>query len=319
MEADEIFQVEKRFESPLTVTRVERLCLPSTITTYEQIYDDENEGTGEEDEEVEDFEDGDDENELFYSEEEFEDEDDGDGCLGLGKSTAYVLVSIGRIWIICGPGSMTMYKWHSQENGNIFNAFKCVLKDRYRDRMKRNRIKSGDMAQNDEKPIPPDHSTYFEGMHNYRPKRVPENVWLRLCDHWSTDKWRNNSKIAQQNRKTADANGSTTRHTTGSIGFHEHCNNLEKLKGKPPTQYDVFMKTHGTTESKKNIFTGDHENLEYCSQAAKKAHVDRLRAQVSTMEQQQQQMKEQMEMVIRMMNMSGHQPHAPPDNPPEDN
>ncbi|CAH1420974.1 unnamed protein product [Lactuca virosa] len=47
--------------------------------------------------------------------------------------------------------------------------------------------------------------------------------------------------------------------------------------------------------------------------------VDRLRAQVSTMEQQQQQMKEQMEMVMRMMNMSGNQPRAPPDNPPEDN
>ncbi|CAH1429134.1 unnamed protein product [Lactuca virosa] len=48
-------------------------------------------------------------------------------------------------------------------------------------------------------------------------------------------------------------------------------------------------------------------------------HSKRLRAQVSTMEQQQQQMKEQMEMVLRMMNMSGNQPRAPPDNPPEDN
>ncbi|CAH1422928.1 unnamed protein product [Lactuca virosa] len=48
--------------------------------------------------------------------------------------------------------------------------------------------------------------------------------------------------------------------------------------------------------------------------------VDRLRAQVSIMEQQQQQqMKEQMEIVMRMMNMSANQPRAPPDNPPEDN
>ncbi|CAI9293574.1 unnamed protein product [Lactuca saligna] len=273
-------------------------------------------------------------------------------------------------------------KWNSLENSNIFDAFKCVLKDRYRDRMKRIRIKSGEMARNDGKPVPLGHCTYYEGMHDYRPGRVPEN-------HWSTDKWRKNSKIAQQNRKVADANGSTARHTAGSIGFDEHRNNLEKVLGKPPTQFDVFMKTHGTAEAKKRYFAGDHENLEYCSLTAKEAQemylqemakkhgedssnhkddarvweeiqlrrkgkkkgdiygigasdihfeitgtpssqstqsdstqqeVDRLRAQVSTMEQQQQQqMKEQMEMVMRMMNMSGNQPRAPPDNPPEDN
>ncbi|CAI9279566.1 unnamed protein product [Lactuca saligna] len=313
--------------------------------------------------------------------------------LGLGKSTARVLVSIGRIWIIRGPDLVifpmrpfcrcfrTMYKWNSLENSNIFDAFKCVLKDRYRDRMKHIRIKSGEMARNDGKPVPLGHCTYYEGMHDYRPERVPEN-------HWSTDKWRKNSKIAQQNRKVADANGSTARHTAGSIGFDEHRNNLEKVLGKPPTQFDVFMKTHGTAEAKKRYFAGDHENLEYCSLTAKEAQemylqemakkhgedssnhkddarvweeiqlrrkgkkkgdiygigasdihfvitgtpssqstqsdstqqeVDRLRAQVSTMEQQQQQMKEQMEMVMRMMNMSGNQPRAPPDNPPEDN
>ncbi|XP_052626462.1 uncharacterized protein LOC111891281 [Lactuca sativa] len=286
----------------------------------------------------------------------------------------------------------TMYRWNSLENSNIFDAFKCVLKDRYRDRMKRIRIKSGEMARNDGKPVTLGHCTYYEGMHDYRPGRVPENVWRRLCDHWSTDKWRKNSKIAQQNRKVADANGSTARHTAGCIGFHEHRNNLEKIMGKPPTQFDVFMKTHGTAEAKKRYFAGDHENLEYCSLTAKEAQemyleemvkkhgedssnhkddarvweeiqlrrtgkkkgdiygigasdihfvitgtpssqstqstqsdstqqeVDRLRAQVSTMEQQQQQqMKEQMEMVMRMMNMSGNQPRAPPDNPPEDN
>ncbi|XP_052625973.1 uncharacterized protein LOC111907334 [Lactuca sativa] len=164
----------------------------------------------------------------------------------------------------------------------------------------------------------------------------------------------------------------------------------EKLMGKPPTQYDVFVKTHGTAESKKKYFEGNHENIEYCSQTAKEAlegylhglvnkfgedpsnrkddvdvweetqlrrkgkkkgaiygigasdihflvlgtpssqstqstqststqqEVDRLRAQVSVMEQQQQ-MKEQMEMVMRMINISGNQPRGPPDNPPEDN
>ncbi|CAI9260923.1 unnamed protein product [Lactuca saligna] len=115
----------------------------------------------------------------------------------------------------------TMYRWHSPENENIFDAFKCVLKDRYRDRMK--------------------------------------------------EKWQKNSKIAQQNRNTADSSGSTARHTAGSIGFEQHHRKLEKLMGKPPTQYDVFVKMHGTVESKKKYFEGNHENIEYCSQTAKEA------------------------------------------------
>ncbi|KAL7595059.1 uncharacterized protein LOC128128758 [Lactuca sativa] len=41
--------------------------------------------------------------------------------------------------------------------------------------------------------------------------------------------------------------------------------------GKPPTQYDVFVQTHGTAESKKKYFEGNHENIEYCSQTAKEA------------------------------------------------
>ncbi|CAH1412938.1 unnamed protein product [Lactuca virosa] len=36
MEVEEIFKDEERFESPVTVTRAERLCLASTINTYEQ-------------------------------------------------------------------------------------------------------------------------------------------------------------------------------------------------------------------------------------------------------------------------------------------
>ncbi|CAH1450857.1 unnamed protein product [Lactuca virosa] len=325
--------------------------------------------------------------------------------LGIKKSTTRVFVSFGRMWIIRGPGSVIFQmrllyrcfrvsgpRWHSQENENIFDAFKCVLKDRYRDRMKGIRRQSANMARNDGKPLPPKFCSYYDGMHNYRHERVPETMWQRLCDHWSTEKWQKNSKIAQQNRNTADSSGSTTRHIAGSIGFDQHRRKLEQLMGKPPTQYDVFVKTHGTAESKKKYFEGHHENLEYCSQTAKEAQeaylqglvnkfgedpsnrkddvgvweesqlrrkgkkkgaiygigasdiyflvlgtpssqstqstqsdsmqqeVHRLRAQVSVMEQQQQQMmKEQMEMVMRMINMSGNQPRGPPDNPPEDN
>ncbi|CAI9291952.1 unnamed protein product [Lactuca saligna] len=90
MEVDEVFQVEERFESPFTVTHVERLCLASTINTYEQISDEENERIEEEDEEMEDFEDGGEENEFYYSEEEFEHEYDGDKCCSANTSSSSV-------------------------------------------------------------------------------------------------------------------------------------------------------------------------------------------------------------------------------------
>ncbi|CAI9303875.1 unnamed protein product [Lactuca saligna] len=67
----------------------------------------------------------------------------------------------------------------------------------------------------------------------------------------------------------------------GCIGFDQHCRNLEKFMGKPPTHYDVLMKTHGTPESKKIYFEGNHENLEYCSQTAKEAHETYLQGLVN--------------------------------------
>ncbi|CAI9263369.1 unnamed protein product [Lactuca saligna] len=135
--------------------------------------------------------------------------------LGLRESTTCVLVSIGRIWTIRGPDlvifPMRLFcrcfrvsRWNSLENSNIFDSFKCVLKDRYKDRMKRIKIKYGKMARNDGKPVPLGHCTYYEGMHNYHPR-------ARTREY----KWRKNSKIAHQNRKVADANGWTARHTAG--------------------------------------------------------------------------------------------------------
>ncbi|CAH1429192.1 unnamed protein product [Lactuca virosa] len=143
------------------------------------------------------------------------------------------------------------------------------------------------------------------------------------------NKWRKNSKIAQQNRKVADANGPTTRHTTGSIGFDEHRKDdsifghdndtvLEEtqLRRKEKKKGDIY----GIGASDTHFVIYGTPSSQSTQSDSTQQEVDRLRAQVSTMEQQQQQqMKEKMEMIMRMMNMSGNQPRAPPDNPPEDN
>ncbi|CAI9275766.1 unnamed protein product [Lactuca saligna] len=220
----------------------------------------------------------------------------------------------------------TMYRWHSQGNTNIFDAFKCVLKDRYMDRMKHIRIKSEDMTINEGKPVPPSHSTYFEG----------------CITTAKAHKWRKNSKIAQQNCKAANANGFTARHIAGSIGFDEHCKHLEaylqglvKKYGEDPSNHKddtgVWEETQIKRKGKKkgdiygigasyiHFLVSGSPSSESTQSDSTQQEVDRLHAQVSTMEQQQQQMKEQMEMYMRMMNMSGNQPRAPPNNPHEDN
>ncbi|CAI9284878.1 unnamed protein product [Lactuca saligna] len=300
---------------------------------------------------------GHDSNASDFQESSLPSSDEKGKSLGLGKSTTRVLVSIGRIWIIRGPGLVIFpmrlfcrcfrisrqyikYKllWNSLENSNIFDAFKCVLKDRYRDRMKHIRIKSGDMTRNDGKPVPHVIVPTTKGCITIAPC-----AYRRMCGHhWSTDKWRKNSKIAQQNRKVADANGSTARHTAGSIGFDEHRNNLEvylhemvKKYGEDSSNHkddaEVWEETQLRRKGKKKgdiygigasdihfVISGTSSSQSTQSDSTQQ-EVDRLRAQLSTMEQQQQQMKEQMEMVMRMMNMSGNQPRNPPDNPPEDN
>ncbi|CAI9271482.1 unnamed protein product [Lactuca saligna] len=69
--------------------------------------------------------------------------------------------------------SCTKYMWHSQENENIFDAFKCVLKDRYRDRMKGIRRQYANMTSKDGKPLHPRFCSYYDRMHIYRHERVP--------------------------------------------------------------------------------------------------------------------------------------------------
>ncbi|CAH1431250.1 unnamed protein product [Lactuca virosa] len=41
--------------------------------------------------------------------------------------------------------------------------------------------------------------------------------------------------------------------------------------GKDPEFCDLYVKTHGTSESKKRYFEGERENIEYCSEIAKDA------------------------------------------------
>ncbi|CAH1416669.1 unnamed protein product [Lactuca virosa] len=165
----------------------------------------------------------------------------------------------------------TKYRWYTTENEAIYTTFNNVLKERYRDRMRDLRKLSARMARRDGLPLKKDFSKYFPEIYQYRPHMVQESVWPRLCDHWSTEKWKKLSDAAQTNRNTPDSNGKTSRHTAGSIGYAEHRRRLKAQLGKDPEFCDLYVKTHGTSESKKIYFEGERENIEYCSETAKDA------------------------------------------------
>ncbi|CAH1414650.1 unnamed protein product [Lactuca virosa] len=229
----------------------------------------------------------------------------------------------------------TKYRWHSQENENIFDAFKCVLKDRYRDRMKATMMGCITTAPN-----------------AYR--RLCGNVCVIIGPQRSGKRIQKSlSRIATPQILVGQQQDTLHQQelvgTAGSIGFDQHRRKLEKLMeaqeaymhglvnkfGEDPSNrkddVDVWEESQLRRKGKKKgaiygigasdihflvLGTPSSQSTPSTQSDSTQQEVDRLRAQVS---EQQQQMKEQMEMVMRMINMSGNQPPWSPDNPPEDN
>ncbi|XP_042751516.2 autonomous transposable element EN-1 mosaic protein [Lactuca sativa] len=150
--------------------------------------------------------------------------------------------------------------WYTTENEAIYTTFNNVLKERYKDRMRDLRKLSARMARRDGLPFKKDFSKYFPEIYQYRPQM-----------RWSTEKWKKLSDAAQTNRNTPDSTGKTSRHTAGSIAHAKHRRRLKAQLGKDPEFCDLYVKTHGTSESKKRYFKGESENIEYCSKTAKDA------------------------------------------------
>ncbi|CAH1451469.1 unnamed protein product [Lactuca virosa] len=108
-------------------------------------------------------------------------------------------------------------------------------------------------------------------IHKEGDKFGDHSIHSAVVDLFWQKKWQKLSDAAQTNRNTPDSNGKTSRHTAGSIGYAEHRRRLKAHLGKDPEFCDLYVKTHGTSESKKRYFEGERENIEYCSETAKDA------------------------------------------------
>ncbi|CAH1428436.1 unnamed protein product [Lactuca virosa] len=114
----------------------------------------------------------------------------------------------------------TRYRWNSQEEGDIFDCFESVLKERFRERMGVVKKTSARMARKAGHTIHEINDSY-QILQNFAPRPIHEDVWRRLCAYWDTDEWKKKSLIGKRNRSTSVDSGVTATYTGGSIGVSE--------------------------------------------------------------------------------------------------
>ncbi|KAL2532592.1 putative transposase-like protein [Abeliophyllum distichum] len=78
------------------------------------------------------------------------------------------------------------------------------------------------------------------------PPWIRAEHWDSLVNYWNTDKWKNNAKIAKENRITQGQDGEMKKHTAGSVSFVTTKKRLEKDMDRPMSQLELFSHVHKT-------------------------------------------------------------------------
>ncbi|KAM0072987.1 putative transposase, Ptta/En/Spm, plant [Helianthus debilis subsp. tardiflorus] len=149
----------------------------------------------------------------------------------------------------------TKYCWDLESEKNIYDAFRNVVENRYRDTMRDLREKSKEKARDAGHVIGDKHR--FDIIYKYPPASVSKVVWKQLCKGWNTDKWLKKSESGRTNRNSKGSGEGISRHTGGSIGFDEHCIRLERKYGRKVKWIEVYFDTHLKKESKKKYWAGE--------------------------------------------------------------
>ncbi|KAK7387151.1 hypothetical protein VNO78_27696 [Psophocarpus tetragonolobus] len=73
-----------------------------------------------------------------------------------------------------------------------------------------------------------------------KPNWIKDDVWERLCEHWSSEGFKKKSAQAKANR----ASNFAASHTCGSISASQHRANMMKETGTTPTPLELFRRLH---------------------------------------------------------------------------
>ncbi|KAL2467182.1 Uncharacterized protein Adt_43033 [Abeliophyllum distichum] len=69
------------------------------------------------------------------------------------------------------------------------------------------------------------------------PPWIRAEHWDSLVSYWNTDKWKNNAKIAKENRIKQGQDGEMKKHSTGSVSFVTTKKRLDKYKASIEFKY----------------------------------------------------------------------------------
>ncbi|KAL4592906.1 hypothetical protein LXL04_005913 [Taraxacum kok-saghyz] len=148
-----------------------------------------------------------------------------------------------------------LYQWLVTEEARIFETFKNVAKNRFRDVICEARDASALAAKKAGFDMPPN-TKDFSIMVDFPPDWIEGEVWKALCEIWNTNSWKKNSQTAKSNRKSS-VSGSISTHTGGSINTEQHRAKMKKENGIDPTWGAVFKQTHLEKSAKLKLAAGE--------------------------------------------------------------
>ncbi|KAL4578885.1 hypothetical protein LXL04_015016 [Taraxacum kok-saghyz] len=148
-----------------------------------------------------------------------------------------------------------LYQWLVTEEARIFETFKNVAKNRFRDVICEARDASALAAKKAGFDMPPN-TKDFSIMVDFLPDWIEGEVWKALCEIWNTDSWKKNSQTAKSNRKSS-VSGSISTHTGGSINTEQHRAKMKKENEIDPTWGAVFNQTHLEKSAKLKLAAGE--------------------------------------------------------------
>ncbi|CAH1420439.1 unnamed protein product [Lactuca virosa] len=142
-----------------------------------------------------------------------------------------------------------LYQWEAKYTDQVIKvAWENVMKRRFSDTLKNARDESVKLAK--AKSV----NVSLEGnltiLKPFRPEWIRSEYWEEIIDKvWNTEKWKQKSNSAKENRNKMEY-GSISKHCCGSIPISHHRDILELKLKRPPTQLELFEKTHRTKQPK---------------------------------------------------------------------
>ncbi|KAL2533160.1 Uncharacterized protein Adt_06511 [Abeliophyllum distichum] len=121
------------------------------------------------------------------------------------------------------------YVWPTANTANVYEAWKKTTKDRYKDMMNDARNQAKCKSQSDN-PV---------DWRGHGPPWIRAEHWDSLLNYWNTDKWKNNAKIAKENRITQGQDGEMKKHIAGSVSFVTTKKRLDKYKASIDFKYST--------------------------------------------------------------------------------